>query len=497
MRPIPLLAILFSILACTKEFVVEKTDEGLDFAQSDFLLKSPQTEFNGLACVVDQDMAIYFAKAFCPDKTICDIEVKTSDRDTLFYLINFNDGWIVISSDRRTEPILAYSQNDHMKLVQKDDVGWNIMNETISSYVLHTKQNETIKNDAVTRMWADIEYITHGKKRKLVRIAPKTKGYWLEGEYHDEPYWILEPVSWEVEPVSDVLSGHFVETKWGQEYPWNNWLPEIGGQSCPMGCVAVAVSQALVFFHSFLGEPYGLHHDISFSSNFHDGSDIILSDYHENSERWQYMPRDRSCSGIQYASDLMAEVGHCVNMRYSPYGSGADLLPGMLDCFNINFQRGSYGVARVINNLNNEEPVLVGGSFFLGIDPIDNVPVHRQHMWIIDGQRVQTFRTRTVHRWTLVTPGECDCVEEEIEIVEGDDYYLTYEEGLSRNPTSELYTYDYGAPYSYHHILMNWGDDGQGDDVEYSIYPTSAWEYCSHEFAPDFDVTLWSDFDTL
>lgn len=442
---------------------------------------------------VDEAMAEYFAKVYRPDSKIISKEMYIEDQRPLFYVFNYEKGWSIVSSDRRTEPLLASSTDGAFSLKESENPGHEIMIQTFSAYLNNLKDfNVDVENTASLTMWRNTEYILYGMPHKKYDL-PQTKGYWMEGQYYNEPYWMLEPVSYQIVDNVDFIYGPYIQTKWGQGYPWNLNVVMYNGHHCVHGCTAVAVGQMLNYCHSKLGEPNGLYHMVDFPTDFYySGQSIVLRDFHANSSRWEDMPIDANDNNIQYASDLMLEVGHSVNMSYGLYASSAPFSPQHLSCFNLTCDTGAYNVQTVKNSLMSQMPLLIGGNCYP--TPNCNTGNGEGHLWIINAYKQTSSRILYRYKWTLITPEESDTYDE-VEIVDGDDYYLTYSEGIARNPTMEEFTEDYGSVSTRSDIRMNWGYDGDEDDVWYFLSSTAVWASNGSYFAGNStESTLFYNF---
>lgn len=270
---------------------------------------------------VSREDVMKFSEAIKPGKDYTtDSYVK--DNDTLLYLLNYEDGWVILAGDKRTNPIVAESQHGKIALTSPNEnlIAW------IESYADEIcalkKYDKDIKNE-YSKLWENISKC-HAKKtnnnRKATKGNPEYKWCVLYNTYCDSIYY-------------SVSIPHLISTKWGQGYPWNNKCPldvNDGNKRCPTGCVAVSLAQMIYYMHYHLGKPTGLYHTISIANSTISGPTTNIgfsrSSYNSSSSRWGDMALNMYSSGnTTYVGDLMLDVGNRVGMSYSGSGSGANI----------------------------------------------------------------------------------------------------------------------------------------------------------------------------
>lgn len=176
--------------------------------------------------------------------SIRDNEPLSYGKDTLLYFINFSGdkGWVVVSGDKRTEPILASSETGR---IDKNNLGRSkVWFEEVTSRLVGLKSsnnNDTTSN--FYRMWQQIDALTSGKT--FIRHSNKSDLRMDEGKNEEEYEDVLIEVTTEVLTNKEV--GPLIKTKWGQGFPWNQSTPKWKGTStrCVTGCVATAGAQML------------------------------------------------------------------------------------------------------------------------------------------------------------------------------------------------------------------------------------------------------------
>ena len=189
-------------------------------------------------------------------------------------------GWVIVSGDDRTRPVLGYSDS--------------------GSY----DPNNVPEN---MQAWLD-QYVEE--------IASLDEGE--TSTYQGETSSTIKAGS----PVSPLLS-----SQWDQGAPFNLQCPKVGSYYCVTGCVATAMAQ-IMYYHKWPTTTsqtipsYHSYQDIySFNLDALPTTNFIWSamkNYYSSSET------DLSLAAIGEVSKLMRYCGQSVEMGYSPNGSGAN-----------------------------------------------------------------------------------------------------------------------------------------------------------------------------
>ena len=394
--------------------------------------------------------------------------------DTLCYVFNYQDGWAIIAADRRVPPVMAYDEHGHLPDVRLDTPFFGITLEDVLTQIKMLKHGLTSEYDASNiTIWNNVDRLLSRRK------YTKTIEWEEEDEYEGEVWW-EELLYVETETTCIDSVAPLITTKWGQCYPWNNGFPVDNGETCPTGCVAVAMAQLLNYLHGAIGKPSGLYHD-AYISGYRNGSnyhlDISLSNYVDNSPRWLQMPVDMYDQNIVFARNLMIDVGYRFEIEYTADGSGADVSTSKIANYGISCTKGEYDYSTLLSNLQAGLPVLVTAyrteNKVLGI----TVGFSNGHCWILDGWRRERTRQRAYTRLHRI----------EITL---DDYDWLREDSESYYLPEDIYTwypdaYDgaiecSGDSYSDSvYWMMNWGYDGVYDNVKYGTYSGAPWKTSS------------------
>ena len=176
-----------------------------------------------------------------------DITPVAPNGETLAYLISTENGWELLSADKRMPPVLAFGRDSRFPA----------------------------DNAALTTcLSADLETISCLKKGLASIPADdaamlKNLAFWfiIQPDYipttkadgdpeEEEKFWELIDSQWVGD--FDDATGHLIQTRWHQNSPWNMFSPlssASGDIRDPAGCTAIAAAQLLYFLHGNIGRP--------------------------------------------------------------------------------------------------------------------------------------------------------------------------------------------------------------------------------------------------
>jgi streptopain len=283
--------------------------------------------------------------------------VKDQNNQEAIHIINFQDGgFLILSGDKRTRPILAYS-NESTFPTNKIPSGLNEwLGITVSG--IEGLRNKSIGADSsILREWDNLNNTIIGSSLRTSIEPPTT----------------CTPT---VETVGPLLA-----TNWGQGCGFNNLLKTEASMGCSnlpcdrayTGCVATAMAQ-IMRFHSF---------PTSYSWTAMSNTNPTLSGDRGNA-----------------VSTLMRDIGSRVSMNYSCDGSGANTKNKVIDAFksfgyspNMRYLSYPTSSTNITNDLNSRMPVLFKGgrqgNWFI-------FPVYEDgHAWVCDGYQKNNNCTNT------------------------------------------------------------------------------------------------------
>lgn len=428
------------------------------------------------------------ANKLADGKHIIAVKAYTKEEDTLFYVVNYETGWKVISGDKRTQAILAeansksidlqtiknpglkiwfYDLADHLKAIKNKP-----MDEIDESNILVWRAiSENIKKQPVqTRYFDPTDTSEIGNGYRWVRI--------YQGTTSTDTY---------IDTIPKLLS-----TKWGQRAPWNNgypYSPYNPALLAPTGCTAVAMSQVIYQSHYRLGTPSWLRHGSTVTgpiNNYQYEPGIVVN----NSTRWDDMPLDYNGIHTDYVGSLMADAGDASNMIYTLSESLAFPSVSAFNEFDLSCSAlNSLSVSDVNASLQLGSPVIITAYASKISLPFGNYVYDDGHTWVIDGKTTRKRDIVDTYEWVLIShlpnfpsfnePGWTYYTEAEAMAHDPDLY-----SGKIENVLTTVYT-DFWR--------MNWGYDGE-DDEEY-YYPYSDWTVGGYTFK--YNKKIWYNFVAL
>ena len=170
------------------------------------------------------------------------VQPVLNGNDTVMFLVNYCNGWELLSGDRRAPRILMKSANG---------------NATVSG-LKHNPQSTELFN----RLASGLSFLKHDS-----RIVPPDdmSDSWQEptGQRGTSALghlaWVFEEYVYTL--TENREQDHLLETHWGMDPPWNQCSPYTDStrtSHCLSGCVMVAVGQTLKYLHDVYQMPVGI-----------------------------------------------------------------------------------------------------------------------------------------------------------------------------------------------------------------------------------------------
>ena len=366
------------------------------------------------------------------------------DEETLCYVINYGDGWEVISADKRTPVVLAHCDTGYLDLdnlrKQNSLKGVDIWLNGLERDVRYVRES--------TDFMPEDEAARHGMEESLIfwkallnpsqfimENTPKTKAF--DDPFPGNGHWELIDVT--TTSVSSTVC--LTTTQWDQGSPYNTYCPPPtsgASNNSAAGCVAVAGAQQLYYLHSFLGVPAEGPTLVSFSG---DGSNYSITVGGYSSSVWTSM-------GSGYSPEvgvLIAYVGGSVSTQYG-IESGAYMSDLVQDVFIPNGIQCTFSTSLNVNavydNLLAGFPVVTNAAY---LEYVLSIPIYKGHSFLID----KSYRTdfTTVYTYEGV----------EDEIIEG----WSQPRSMQRQVVTHSTTI--------HEIGMNWGWGGLNNNMLFVI----------------------------
>jgi hypothetical protein len=220
-----------------------------------------------------------FAKNAVQDIQLAYIHHADNGMATM-YVFNFNGGYVIVSADDSSSPILGYSDQGQFDYASTPDGLRYMLDELSRGIATVVGQGRPISRDIVSR-WKNLE----------------SYGYL----HADKGLPIVEPL---------------VQQRWDQMAPFNMYVPD----GCPTGCVATAMAQIMKYWewpvtgtgeHSYSAPFYGEQY-ANFGATTYDWANML--DFYGSGSTQEEK---------EAVATLMYHCGVSVNMNYEHGGSGA------------------------------------------------------------------------------------------------------------------------------------------------------------------------------
>lgn len=282
-----------------------------------------------------------------------------SDIDTTLYVFNApsGNGFAVISADARIpQQVLAYSENGNLEL-DSDNPAFDVFLSYATDYAAECiakaqEQRDSIENSILEKLGIEAECDAANSLSKTKRVIQR---FLLTSQCYD--YTQYETQS-EVKPL--------IKTNWSQKAPYNDKMehPASCKRGYAAGCIPVAVAQLMVYWRY----PQKI-----------DGTKID----------WNLLSNDNNCDKGSYnnqASLLVKAIGSKSIIAYGCSESPAIITKALSFLRSNGYDAPSYMTAykynKVISNLGNGHPVLMGGGRDISTSTDKN---HSNLIWLADG----------------------------------------------------------------------------------------------------------------
>ncbi|MDO5074795.1 MAG: C10 family peptidase [Bacteroidales bacterium] len=285
------------------------------------------------------------------NKKLHPAQFKAAPGATPAYYI-FNDkeqkGFVIVSGDDRTAPILGYASAGHLNLNQLPE-------QLLTLLATHTDQLE---------------------KTKAMPFAPG----------------LPTPTP---KPNPKAVKGPLLRSYWNQNAPYNNLTPLIGKERTVTGCVGTAMAQ-LMYYHKWPLRGKGSHSysanvghlSVNFAESVYDWANMLPRYVYSESDGLDPRPRRPLWNDVeaQAVAKLMLDAGVAIGTRYalSDVGSGSNV-GAAAKALTDNFGYHTQTLYR--NNTPTHEFLTAIKQELDASNPILMVGSHETsgHAWVIDG----------------------------------------------------------------------------------------------------------------
>ncbi|MET3027472.1 C10 family peptidase [Flavobacterium sp. UW10123] len=278
-------------------------------------------------------------------------EYVTSKKESAFYVINYNEGgFIILAADNRVSPILAYSDSGNFATTDQQIIPpvayWM---EGQKKEIQAKISNNQVQTKEIKSEWNAIT------NKSTAQIKTTSKTSYVEPE---------DPTS--CPDYSTYVKGPLLTTNWGQGDGYNNLLAlncshdYYFGYKAATGCVATSMAQIMRYFQK------------------------------PNTYNWNNMPNNGQYGyGTYDIQLLMKNAGASVNMSYGCGLSSAvtaNAATALKNTFGYHYATfGNFNLNTVIQNLNNNRPVILTGGTNSGGSYVNG------HAWVCDGYSQTTI----------------------------------------------------------------------------------------------------------
>ena len=303
--------------------------------------------------------------------------------DTIAYIVNYNEGWEVLSNDRRTPMVLASSEKGSFNLdeIKKND-NLNSYWTSIEEELTALKETPVTENDTLGTGW-NAYYIENEDiaEEDMVRTnaayalpVPGQNGYWVVIDSYTTT-------------TKDEFSERAITTAWHQRM--NSYIPKAVNargelENCLAGCTAIAGAQYLYYLHNKNNRPQYM-----VDEGTYDASTNEFWFFGESEDVWDYMA-DPICGPI-YVHIFIGYVAKYITDLFglsATYGD-PDKLRGLINSYGYDFSWNNYSSSSIINLLNEHGALVAIASNSNG----------SSHAFIIDGYRTTVTETTTTYGW--------------------------------------------------------------------------------------------------
>ena len=273
--------------------------------------------------------------------------------------VNANGGFVIVSAESATSPIIGYSNKGQYTLpVAGNNVDYWMQER--KSKIINMRASNLAASAPIASLWnayANNIRIQNPRVNRVLGIFPSPTQY-------------------------------LVQSTWDQPFPYNGMCP--GGSVT--GCVATAMSQIMRYWsYPLHGIGHSAYNDVN--PAYSDNWGLLTADYDTSNYVWSAMPLSVPDTNWEVAK-LLYDAGVSVDMDYTPTGSGAEVIAADdpicaqtsyvkyfgYDASTIQgLRQSSYNQTAWINllegELNNNRPVQ-----YVGYDPNNG-----GHTWVCDG----------------------------------------------------------------------------------------------------------------
>lgn len=468
--------LILMALTISTLFVACNSDETLVDLETDSLIKE---ELHGTAKLdlspndfdVNIEMVNGYLKFTKRIHDVSDIKPLTLDSDTLAWLVQYKEGWAVLSGDTRMAPIMASSEEGVLDLKAHTPT-----TQALNGLLLLMRDKHYGTDTIQDRLW---DFLSTTESEQKLDSQPRRAG----GEIATRGMWVAVDSAY-VNSVTTIP--HIIQTKWGQgikgstwnsyasqdpqNCPWNGYTMTKSGKHTLIGCAPVAVGQIIYKFRA--------ENDHNFSvpmSGFISGDNVPPLFANNSVMAWNLMANNCNDANLKYTALFLSYLG---NQMGQVYGLSGTSLPNyktdsalvQFTNYGINYNVvNNYNFSIVNNSLNNESPICI----FATEDNPQNLPelMLASHVFIIDSKRVVNDQFQVSYLW------DNDYEVDYFEYNRLDSWRFEMPDEYDPIENNQVYCNQIISGTQSIQFAMNWGYDGTGDNnywtASYRVFPSS------------------------
>lgn len=314
------------------------------------------------------------------------IQPIIEDGDTLAFYVRFNQGWELISGDKRVPPILARADEGELNWTDTINPGVNSIRDILNI----VRESKLKYNQPLNDLW---KFLVPAQSRALQGVSSnkdKNSVSNLRGEGQGK--WICVDTIY-VENTTN--STKLIQTHWAQDgllHEYKQYTPyKFNGttlQHTKVGCVAVAAGQAINYMKSKKSSDSDSIPFAAYMPYVEDGI-LSVSSYTNN---WGLLNQ------TDYAAKFLSYLGKKINMHYglNESSSTTEKIRDLLDDYHISYQShfsstsNQYDYSTVYANLLSGNPVIIAAR---------DMTNDEGHSFIIDGYKKLEWYAAVVYMW--------------------------------------------------------------------------------------------------
>ncbi|MBP3439790.1 MAG: C10 family peptidase [Tidjanibacter sp.] len=308
-------------------------------------------------------------------------EVKSYGFDssqTLFYILNYDKGWEVISADKRIQPTLAHGDSGEFTM-DSDNEAMKFWMNMLADGILRKRQTYESNITRAALHGKEVDYVLFWNM-----IGNANQQLFIDDHSTKGTYGYL--VETENIPRTDTY-GNELNTEWGQNYPWNAFCPytnDSHDEYAPAGCVAVAGAQAIYYLRDHFQMDDATAPLAATCTGTIDSYLRIFDNL--STATWTYMAETETDGTLQnrlFSARFIAYIGHLVGVDYGEDSSSAStthLRERVFDFYGISsVLTEEFNLSIIKQNVENNLPVVIRGK--------DAMLFGSGHSWVIDQYR--------------------------------------------------------------------------------------------------------------